>query len=82
MATYRKTVFKTSIVRLCVKYIIAEENEMGEYIGRINVSKDAMLFVVNNVFQKGIKESTTKENILKLMPEIYNKAKDNWSYKF
>lgn len=32
---------------------------MGEYIGRINVSKDAMLFVVNNVFKKGIKESTT-----------------------
>ena len=49
---------------------------MGEYIGRINVSKDAMLFVVNNVFQKGIKESTTKENILKLMPEIYDKANE------
>lgn len=49
---------------------------MGEYIGRINVSKDAMLFIVNNVFNKGIKESTTKENILKLMPEIYGEANE------
>ena len=40
---------------------------MGEYIGRINVSKDTMLFVVNTVLKKGIKESTTKENILKMM---------------
>lgn len=47
---------------------------MGEYIGRINTTKDTMLFVVNNVFKKGIKESTTKENILKIMPEIYEKA--------
>ena len=47
---------------------------MGEYIGRINVSKDTMLFIVNTVFKKGIKESTTKENILKMMPEIYEKA--------
>lgn len=47
---------------------------MPEYIGRINVSKDAMLFVVNSVFQKGIKENTTKENILKMIPEIYEKA--------
>ena len=44
---------------------------MGEYIGRINVSKDTMLFIVNTVFEKGIKESTTKENILKMIPEIY-----------
>lgn len=47
---------------------------MGEYIGRINVSKDTMLFIVNTVFEKGIKESTTKENILKKIPEIYEKA--------
>ena len=47
---------------------------MGEYIGRINVSKDTMLFIVNTVFEKGIKESTTKENILKMIPEIYEKA--------
>ena len=39
---------------------------MGEYNGRINVSKDTMLFVVNSVFNQGIKENTTKENILKL----------------
>ena len=47
---------------------------MGEYIGRINVSKDTMLFIVNTVFEKGIKESTTKENILKMIPEIYEKV--------
>lgn len=47
---------------------------MGEYIGRINTTKDTMIFVVNNVFEKGIKESTTKENILKMMPEIYENA--------
>lgn len=44
---------------------------MSEYIGRINVSKDTMLFVLNSVFNKEVKESTTKENILKMMPEIY-----------
>ena len=49
---------------------------MGEYNGRINVSKDSMLFVVNSVFNQGIKESTTKENILKLMPDIYENADD------
>lgn len=49
---------------------------MGEYNGRINVSKDTMLFVVNSVFNQGIKESTTKENILKLMPDIYENAVD------
>lgn len=49
---------------------------MGEYNGRINVSKDTMLFVVNSVFDNDIKESTTKENILKMMPEIYEKADD------
>lgn len=47
---------------------------MEEYIGRINVAKDTMLFVVNSVFKKEIKESTTKENILKMMPEIYENA--------
>lgn len=49
---------------------------MGEYNGKINVSKDLMLFVVNSVFNQGIKESTTKENILKLMPDIYENADD------
>lgn len=44
---------------------------MGEYNGRINVLKDSMLFVVNSVFNQGIKESTTKEEILKMMPDIY-----------
>ena len=49
---------------------------MGEYNGRINVSKDTMLFVVNSVFNKDIKESTTKEEILKMMPDIYENADD------
>lgn len=49
---------------------------MEEYNGRINVSKDSMLFVVNSVFNQGIKESTTKENILELMPDIYENADD------
>jgi hypothetical protein len=49
---------------------------MSEYNGRINVSKDTMLFVVNSVFNQNIKESTTKENILKLMPDIYENADD------
>lgn len=47
---------------------------MEEYSGRINASKDTMLFVVNSVFKKEIKESTTKENILKMIPEIYENA--------
>ena len=46
---------------------------MEEYKGRINVSKDTILFVVNYALENKIKESTTKENILKLMPEIYEK---------
>lgn len=49
---------------------------MEEYNGRINVPKDTMLFVVNSVFNQEIKESTTKENILKLMPDIYGNADD------
>ena len=47
---------------------------MGEYNGRINVSKDTMLFVVNSVFDENVKENTTKEDILKMMPDIYEKA--------
>ena len=49
---------------------------MGEYNGRINVSKDTMLFVVNSVFNQDIKENTTKENILKMIPSIYENADD------
>ena len=47
---------------------------MGEYNGRINVTKDTMLFVVNSVFDNNIKENTTKEDILKMMPNIYENA--------
>ena len=36
-----------------------------------------MLFVVKGIFEQNIKETTSKENILKLMPEIYQKADDN-----
>lgn len=43
---------------------------MGEYNGRINVSKDTMLFVVNSVFNENVRENTTKEDILKMMPDI------------
>ena len=49
---------------------------MGEYNGRINVSKDTMLFVVNSIFNQDIKENTTKENILKMIPSIYENADD------
>lgn len=47
---------------------------MSEYKGRINVSKDTMLFVVNEVLNQEIKENTTKENILKMIPKIYKKV--------
>ena len=33
-----------------------------------------MIFVVNSVFENNIKESTTKEDILKMMPDIYENA--------
>lgn len=49
---------------------------MEEYKGRLNVSKDTMLFVVNTVLKNEIKENTTKENILKMIPEIYESEKD------
>ena len=49
---------------------------MNEYKGRINVSKDTMLFVVNDIFEQNIKENTTKENILSLMLNIYEEAED------
>lgn len=49
---------------------------MNEYKGRINVSKDTMLFVVNDIFEQNIKENTTKENILSLMLKIYEEAED------
>ena len=49
---------------------------MGDYNGRINVPKDTMLFVVNSIFNQDVKESTTKENILKMMPDIYENAED------
>lgn len=40
---------------------------MQEYNGRINIFKDDMLFVVNEVFEQNVKNSISKENILKLM---------------
>ena len=56
------------------RYKIEGAINMGEYNGRINVTKDTMLFVVNSIFENNIKESTTKEDILKMMPEIYENA--------
>lgn len=47
---------------------------MKEYNGRINVLKEEMLFVTNWVFGENISDSTTKENILKMVPQIYNNA--------
>ena len=47
---------------------------MSESFGRIDVSKDTMLFITNEIFEEKIKRSTTKENILKLIPKIYRKA--------
>lgn len=49
---------------------------MQEYNGRINIFKDDMLFVVNEVFEQNVKNSISKENILKLMPKIYENAVD------
>lgn len=46
---------------------------MSEYIGKINIPKHTMLHIVNNIFNKNIKETTTKENILKIISEIYTK---------
>ena len=47
---------------------------MEEKLGRIMVLKDTMLFVTNYLFDKQIKETTSKENILKMVPEIYKEA--------
>lgn len=44
---------------------------MSEYIGKIKVPKDTMLHVVNNIFNQNVKENTTKDNILKLIKDIY-----------
>ena len=35
-----------------------------------------MLFVVNDIFNRNVKVNTTKENILKMMPEIYKNTED------
>ena len=49
---------------------------MKEYTGKIDVSKDTMLFVLNDILNNNIKETTTKENILKMVPEIYEKTEE------
>ena len=46
------------------RYNIEGAINMGEYNGRINVTKDTMLFVVNSVFENNIKESTTNEKCM------------------
>lgn len=55
---------------------------MQEYNGRINIFKDDMLFVVNEVFEQNVKNSISKENILKLMPKVYENAVDREILKF
>ena len=47
---------------------------MSENKGKINVLKDTMLFVTNSIFEANIKKQTTKEEILKKIPEIYENA--------
>ena len=56
------------------RYWSCAEIMMGEYTGKIAVSKDTMLFILNEVLENDIKKSTTKENILKMVPEIYEKT--------
>ena len=56
------------------RYRSCAEIMMGEYTGKIAVSKDTMLFILNEVLENDIKKSTTKENILKMVPEIYEKT--------
>ncbi len=55
---------------------------MQEYNGRIDIFKDDMLFVVNEGFEQNVKNSISKENILKLMPKIYENAVDREILKF
>ena len=45
------------------RYRSCAEIMMGEYTGKIAVSKDTMLFILNEVLENDIKKSTTKENI-------------------
>ncbi len=47
---------------------------MKEYNGRINLLKDEMLFITNDVFDENIKSSETKENILKKISKMYEDA--------
>lgn len=44
---------------------------MSEYIGKINVPKDTMLHVVNNIFNQNVKSKTTKDEILEVIKKIY-----------
>ena len=50
---------------------------MEKDLGRIDVRKDTMLFVTNEIFGENIKKETTKEKILEMLPEIYDKANPN-----
>lgn len=44
---------------------------MKEKIWRITTTKDTMLHILNSIFDQEVKQSTTKENMLKLLPELY-----------
>lgn len=43
---------------------------MSEYIGKINVPKDTMLHVVNNIFNQNVKSKTTKDEILEVIKKF------------
>ena len=47
-----KFIYNAAITEELNKIETEQEQIMGEYIGRINVSKDTMLFIVNTVFEK------------------------------
>ena len=47
-----KFIYNAAITEELNKIEKEQEQVMGEYIGRINVSKDTMLFIVNTVFEK------------------------------
>ena len=57
------------------------ELKMTEKLGRIDVQKDTMLFITNFLLSQNIKETTTKENILKMLPKIYENANDEMLLK-
>lgn len=44
---------------------------MKEKIWKITTTKETMLHILNSILNQEVKQSTTKENMLKLLPELY-----------